>query len=258
MTYLPIRERDRGRGSHRRYSERCEQLRGKTMSIDRPPVTPQQYEVLHGGGAEAAEIAQHRFSRRHFLRRSMLAIWGIAAVGSVAGAFDLLYPNLAGQFGASLDVGNKSVFKATTPDKFVVNQAGVFYRQQAKTYVVHLAKETHFLLHGTNLSDQLGSETILKDADGSYWIALYQRCVHLGCTVPFRNDCLSFKCPCHGSHYNSDGEYLDGPAPRSLDRFAFHFEAGEVVVDTATLNNHVPHPDATTRLIPVPPMVCGA
>ena len=124
------------------------------MSIDKPPVTPQQYEVLHGGGAEAAEIAKQRFSRRRFLRRSMLAIWGIAAVGSVAGTLDLLYPNLAGQFGASLDVGNKSVFKAATPDTFVVNQAGVFYRQQAKTYVVHLAKDTHFLLHGTNLSDQ--------------------------------------------------------------------------------------------------------
>ena len=226
------------------------------MSIDRPPVTPQQYEVLHGGGAEAAEIAKQRYSRRRFLHRSMLAIWGVAAVGSVAGALDLLYPNLAGQFGASLDVGAKSAFKAATPDKFAVNGAGVFYRQQAKTYVVHLARDTHFLLHRTNLSNQLDAETILKDADGSYWIALYQRCVHLGCTVPFRNECLSFKCPCHGSHYNSDGEYLDGPAPRSLDRFAFHFQGGDVVVDTSTLNNKVPHPDATTRLIPVPPLVC--
>jgi cytochrome b6-f complex iron-sulfur subunit len=226
------------------------------MSIDKPPVTPQQYEVLHGGGAEAAEIAKQRLSRRRFLRRSMLAVWGIAAVGSVAGALDLMYPNLTGKFGASLDVGKKSVFKAVTPDKFVVNQAGVFYRQGAKTYVVHLAKDTHFLLHGTNLSDQLASETIVKDADGTYWIALYQRCVHLGCTVPFRNECNSFKCPCHGSHYNLDGEYLDGPAPRSLDRFAFHFEKGDVVVDTGTLNNKVPHPDATTRLIPVPGVVC--
>ena len=219
-------------------------------------MTPQHYEVLHGGGAEAAEIAKQRYSRRRFLHRSMLAIWGVAAVGSVAGALNLLYPNLAGQFGASLDVGAKSAFKAAQTDKFAVNEAGVFYRQQAKTYVVHLAKNTHFLLHGTNLSDQLDAETILKDADGSYWIALYQRCVHLGCTVPFRNECLSFKCPCHGSHYNSDGEYLDGPAPRSLDRFAFHFQGGDVVVDTSTLNNKVPHPDATTRLIPVPPLVC--
>ncbi len=227
------------------------------MSTDTPPITPQQYEVLHGGGAEAAEIAKQRLSRRRFLRRSLLAIWGLSTAASVAGALEMLYPNLAGKFGASLTVGKKSDFPPATPDKMRVNQAGVFYRQEAKTYMVHLAKDTKFLLQGTNLSDQLAAETILKDADGSYWIALYQRCVHLGCTVPFRNDCLSFKCPCHGSHYHSDGEYLDGPAPRSLDRFAFHFDGKDVVVDTGILNNRVPHPDVTTRLIPVPPVQCG-
>jgi cytochrome b6-f complex iron-sulfur subunit len=227
------------------------------MSIDTPPVTPQQYEVLHGGGAEAAEIAKERLSRRRFLRRSVLAIWGLSTTASIGGALSMLYPNLTGLFGGSLNVGKKSAFNAARPHDFRVNQAGVFYHQQAKTYMVHLAKETHFLLHGTDLSDQFASETILKDDDGSYWIALYQRCVHLGCTVPFRDDCLSFKCPCHGSHYNSDGEYLDGPAPRSLDRFAFHFEGEDVLVDTGTLNNRVPHPDVTTRLIPVPPVQCS-
>lgn len=227
------------------------------MSIDKPPVTPQQYEVLHGGGAEAAEIAQQRLSRRHFLRRSMLAIWGLSATASIGGALYMLYPNLTGQFGGSLLVGTKSDFKPAKPLDARVNQAGVFYRQQAKTYMVHFPQDTHFLLRGTGLSDQFASETILKDTDGTYWIALYQRCVHLGCTVPYRNDCFSFKCPCHGSHYNTDGEYLDGPAPRSLDRFAFHFEGEDVYVDTGTLNNRVPHPDATTLLIPVPPVQCS-
>lgn len=223
------------------------------MSLDQPPITPQQYELLHGGGAEAAEI-----SRRHFLRRSMLAVWGLSATSAVAGALSMLYPTLVGQFGGSLVVGKKSDFPAATPDAFRIDQAGVFYRFEAKTYLVHLKKETHFRLKRTALSDQFDAETITTDPDGSYWIALYQRCVHLGCTVPFRNDCLSFKCPCHGSHYNSDGEYLDGPAPRSLDRFAFHFEGESVVVDTGILNNYVPRPDVTTRLIPMPPMQCSA
>jgi cytochrome b6-f complex iron-sulfur subunit len=227
------------------------------MSIDKPPITPQQYELLHGGGAEAAEIAKQRLSRRRFLRRSVLAIWALSATAAVAGALDMLYPNLTGQFGSLLTVGKKADFPAAKPSDFKIDQAGVFYRQQAKTYIVHLEKGTQFLLKGTNLEDQLASETILKDTDGSYWIALYQRCVHLGCTVPFRNDCVSFKCPCHGSHYNSDGEYLDGPAPRSLDRFAFSLKGEDVVVDTGTLNNHVPHPDSTTRLIPMPAVQCS-
>ncbi|OLC60069.1 MAG: hypothetical protein AUH89_04815 [Ktedonobacter sp. 13_1_40CM_4_52_4] len=225
--------------------------------INRPQITPQQYEVLHGGGAEAAEIAKARLSRRRFLRRSMLAVWGLSGTAAVAGALYMLYPNLAGQFGSALNVGKKADFPAVTPDNFKLNQAGVFYRQSAKTYVVHLAKNTQFLLSGSNLTDQLDAESVVKDADGSYWIALYQRCVHLGCTVPFRDSCVSFKCPCHGSHYNVTGEWLDGPAPKSLDRFLIAFTGEDVTVDTGTINTKVPHPDQTTRLIPVPGVECS-
>jgi cytochrome b6-f complex iron-sulfur subunit len=220
--------------------------------INRPQITPQQYEVLHGGGAEAAEIAKERLSRRRFLRRSMLAVWGLSTTAAVAGALYMTYPNLAGQFGSPLTVGSKKDFPAAEPTSFKLNQAGVYYRQPAKTYVIHLAASTQLLLHGSTLSDQLDAESIVKDSDGTYWIALYQRCVHLGCTVPFRNDCDSFKCPCHGSHYSVDGEYLDGPAPRSLDRFAISFSGSDVIVDTSTLNSTVLHPDTTTRLITMP------
>ncbi|HVB59593.1 MAG TPA: Rieske 2Fe-2S domain-containing protein [Ktedonobacteraceae bacterium] len=226
--------------------------------INRPQITPQQYEVLHGGGSEAAEIAKQRLSRRRFMRRSMLAVWGLSATAAVAGALDMLYPNLAGQFGSVLNIGAKSTFPAALPTDFKVGQAGVFYVQNAKTYVSHMAKGTKFLLSSSNLTDQFVSETVIKDSDGSYWIMLYQRCVHLGCTVPFRDDCDSFKCPCHGSHYNIDGEYLDGPAPRSLDRFAFSFNGTDVMVDTGSLNNKVPHPDSTTRLIAPPGVPCSA
>jgi cytochrome b6-f complex iron-sulfur subunit len=229
------------------------------MSIDTPPITPQQYEVLHGGGAEAAEIAKQRLSRRRFLRRSMLAIWGASTTASVAGALYMLYPNLAGQFGAALTVGQKTDFApATKLSDYQIGVTGVFYNQSAKTYLIHMSKDTQFLLPRQLLADQLDSESVVKDKDGSYWVALYQRCVHLGCTVPFRNDCNSFKCPCHGSHYNVDGEYLDGPAPRSLDRFALSFSGQDVVVDTGSLNNKVPHPDPTTRLIAVPTVQCSA
>ena len=228
------------------------------MSINTPPVTPQQYEVLHGGGAEAAEIAQQRLSRRRFLRRSMLAVWGLSTTAAVGGALFMMYPNLAGQFGSDLSIGAKSTFPAAKPENFKIGQAGIFYVQNAKTYLSHLSADTPLLLSGSSLTDQLTAENFVKDSDGSYWVALYQRCVHLGCTVPFRDDCVSFKCPCHGSHYNVDGEYLDGPAPRSLDRFAMSFSNGDVVVSTGTLNSSVPHPDATTRIIATPTVQCSA
>lgn len=227
------------------------------MSVHTSPITPQQYEVLHGRGAEAAEIAKQHLSRRRFLRRSLLSVWGLSATASVSGALSMLYPNLAGQFGSLLTVGRKVDFPEAKPQNFKLDTAGIFYQRAAKAYVVHLDKDTAFLLQGPILESQLAAETVVKDTDGSYWIALFQRCVHLGCTVPFRDDCVSFKCPCHGSHYNVNGEFLDGPAPRSLDRFALSFSGENVVIDTGTLNNTVPHPDHTTLLLAIPTLQCS-
>lgn len=225
-------------------------------NIDSPPITPQQYEVLHGGGAEAAEIAQQRLSRRRFLRRSMLAVWGVTTAAAVAGGLLFSYPTLGGDFGSSQIVGKKEDFKAATPDKFQLEIAGVYHRPVARTYVIHMAPGTQFLLGAGNLQALLDNQLILKDSDGSYWVALYQKCVHLGCTVPFRDSCVSFKCPCHGSHYNVDGEYLDGPAPRSLDRFRISFDSGNVIVNTGEINETVQQPEDTTRLIAKPAVAC--
>src|SRR5437868_14572070 len=102
------------------------------MSINTPPITPQQYEVLHGGGAEAAEIAKQRLSRRRFLRRSMLAGWGLSATASVGGALNMVYQTLSGQFGSALSVGKKTDFPAVLPADFKQDHSGVFYGQVAK------------------------------------------------------------------------------------------------------------------------------
>ncbi|HTI14582.1 MAG TPA: Rieske 2Fe-2S domain-containing protein [Dictyobacter sp.] len=227
------------------------------IDTDNAPVTAQQYEILHGGGAEAAEIAKQRLSRRRFLRRSMLAVWGVSTVSAVGGALYFMYPNLASGFGGVVNVGKTTDFKASTPDQFALESQGVYHRPVARTYVIHMAPSTKFSLNGTDLTAQLNYENVLKDKDGSYWIALYQKCVHLGCTVPFRDSCISFKCPCHGSHYNVTGEYLDGPAPRSLDRFRISLNGTDVMVDTSYINSKVARPDDTTRLIPVPTVACS-
>ena len=50
-------------------------------------------------------------------------------------------------------------------------------------------------------------------------MALWQKCVHLGCRVPSCESSQGFECPCHGSKYNFHGEYESGPAPRNMDRF---------------------------------------
>jgi cytochrome b6-f complex iron-sulfur subunit len=64
-------------------------------------------------------------------------------------------------------------------------------------------------------------------AEGRFWIShperglvvLYGVCTHLGCLPKWSESNFRFECPCHGSKYQLDGTYIEGPAPRSLDRF---------------------------------------
>ena len=74
-------------------------------------------------------------------------------------------------------------------------------------------------------------------------LALYQKCPHLGCTVPWRPDFEFggtkgwYRCPCHGSTYTKGAAILVyGPAPRPMDTMAVEVLAnGDVVVDTGAI-----------------------
>ncbi len=69
--------------------------------------------------------------------------------------------------------------------------------------------------------------------DGSM-LALWQRCTHLGCSVPWNEAEGQFHCPCHSSLYNRVGEVLGGPAPRPLDIFPIEIVDGQISVDTGS------------------------
>jgi cytochrome b6-f complex iron-sulfur subunit len=65
---------------------------------------------------------------------------------------------------------------------------------------------------------------------------IYARCTHLGCTPDWKPSENKFKCPCHGSGYDSEGIDFEGPAPRPMDRA--HIELapdGQIIVDTLRL-----------------------
>jgi cytochrome b6-f complex iron-sulfur subunit len=73
-------------------------------------------------------------------------------------------------------------------------------------------------------------------AEGRFWVShpetgivvLYGVCPHLGCLPKWSDSNHRFECPCHGSKYEIDGLYIEGPAPRSMDRFftTLFFEDG--------------------------------
>lgn len=64
-------------------------------------------------------------------------------------------------------------------------------------------------------------------------LALWQKCTHLGCAVPWNEEEEMFHCPCHGSLFSREGEVMGGPAPRPLDRFPIEVKDGELWVDTS-------------------------
>jgi len=70
-------------------------------------------------------------------------------------------------------------------------------------------------------------------------LALWRKCPHLGCTVPWRPDFTFlgrtgwFRCPCHGSTYTKEGGILvAGPAPRPLDVFTLEVQDDKSIVVT--------------------------
>jgi cytochrome b6-f complex iron-sulfur subunit len=157
-------------------------------------------------------------SRRDFFRRSLLASLLVFGAEFGAGTIGFLWPNLRGGFGSLISAGSLSDIKSQLDQGPVYVGAGRFY-------IVPWA--------GTAGSGQANYVGLGVTADGI--MPLYQRCVHLGCRVPFCSSSKWFECPCHGSKYNEAGEYQLGPAPRGMDRFTLQITGDDVIVDTSSI-----------------------
>jgi Rieske Fe-S protein len=72
----------------------------------------------------------------------------------------------------------------------------------------------------------LGSAFVARRGDG--YVALGAECPHAGCAVDADGD--GFRCPCHDSRFDADGQRLSGPAPRGLTRLDVEIVDGRVKV----------------------------
>lgn len=159
-------------------------------------------------------------SRRDFFRRSLLGSLGVFAAVFGGGTIAFLWPNLKGGFGSVINAGKLDDIVAAieADDEPYYFGAGRFY---IVPYAGKASEDADYAAEG------VASQGIMP---------LYQRCVHLGCRVPFCKQSQWFECPCHGSKYNTAGEYKLGPAPRGLDRFSVQItDAGDVMVDTSSI-----------------------
>ncbi len=150
-------------------------------------------------------------TRRQFLNRAWWAATGILAIEAVGGLMVSLWPKLkAGSFGTKMSI-------ASVEEASAMPVGAVAYFSEQRFYLSRV--ESGFL-------------------------ALYRKCSHLGCVVPWLADEPSeddlaakgrFNCPCHAALFDRYGLVHAGPAPRPLDLFPITVERGELVVDTGKI-----------------------
>jgi cytochrome b6-f complex iron-sulfur subunit len=163
--------------------------------------------------------------RRDFLRTAL----GVGTLGSLgafgAASLAFLWPQLGEGFGAVLDVGDAEEIRSQ-----IESDRAPFEFTQGRMYVVTYNTGI------TGAEEQYGQEHEAIFDDGIGLMAIFQQCVHLGCRVPWCQTSQWFECPCHGSKYNRWAEWVEGPAPRGLDRFPSEIdEAGRLQVNTGVL-----------------------
>ena len=106
-------------------------------------------------------------------------------------------------------------------------------------------------LPGTLAEYPVNSITVIRE--GKFYLshvpegllALYWKCTHLGCTVPWKPseefgvESGVFHCPCHSSIYLRTGENVAGPAPRPFDLMAIELSGNQIIVDTSNITKRV-------------------
>ncbi len=175
----------------------------------RPEVSPEEYGV----------------TRRMFLNRSLGAVFGVFLLQFAIGFLAFFWPKLKpGGFGGKIDAGDIDDIRDQLflPDGTIAP----LFVPAAQAYVVPFEED----------AADSSFETIAGFVIAGDVMALWQRCVHLGCRVPVCLPSQGFECPCHGSKYNFHGEYEAGPAPRNMDRFGVEVDDNNrLIVDTGQI-----------------------
>ncbi|HWO73311.1 MAG TPA: Rieske 2Fe-2S domain-containing protein [Dehalococcoidia bacterium] len=186
------------------------------------PVAPNVLAAQAAGGAAIAleRVGPRPISRRNLLRATFWVGLGAGLLAAVASIIDFMYPRGIVGFGGVINAGSVDRYPPGTKTQV---PAGRFW-------LVHLTAEQ-------------GGPGIL---------ALWWKCPHLGCTVPWRPTFTFtdpgtgeakqgwFRCPCHGSTYNDAGVRVFGPAPRSMDHMEVTIENGQISVNTGKITKGTP------------------
>jgi cytochrome b6-f complex iron-sulfur subunit len=192
----------------------------------RAAIASRKTELAKEEGVPSVQAApiEADLSRRRFIRASFFSGLGVTLLGSVGLFLDYFYPRHVKGFGGPVAAGKVADYK---------QGADPIHNLDGQFWIAYLdPKETR--PGGTGGADGL--------------LALWHKCPHLGCTVPWRPEFVFnddkgwYRCPCHGSTYTKAGVRVFGPAPHGMNVMEIDIDAaGNVTVQTGKITTGSPN-----------------
>lgn len=174
---------------------------------------------------QARQVEARKIARRSFLRVSTFAGLTLAVGAMSAGFLNFFNLRKPTGFGGIVTV---------TSTRIPAPSAEPSRISEGKFWITNLA----------------GPEGDVLGVGGTGGVlALYWKCPHLGCTVPWNASFNGaqvnfpgivgwFRCPCHGSTYSRAGIRVFGPAPRPMDTMAVSVNGdGSLSVNTGAITS---------------------
>ena len=148
--------------------------------------------------ADREDRGREGLSRRSFMKVGMGALASLALIEmGGAGFLFLRARSMEGEFGGLLTAGPVDTFPTGSVTEFT---------------------DGHFFL--------------IRSPDGGF-LAVHNRCTHLGCTINWVEADNVFICPCHAASFDFYGNFDGPPVPRPLDTFQVQFDEKVILVDTS-------------------------
>ena len=146
---------------------------------------------------------------------------GALAVGGIASAAFLL-PALGFALGPNFSQTEPHVWQDVGP---IADFNKDSYVQKTIDIVPEVAESGKTTIYVRRYNAQLDGHTTNEP-----YVAISNRCMHLGCPVRYVQAAQRFICPCLGGVYGEIGKVDGGPPVRPLDRFYNKVENGRVLV----------------------------